>query len=92
MNTLDNSSARDPMTRAQTIAALQARGCSQRQIARQVGLSQPGVRKALLRLGLLADNHKTVRSVITLPPDTLAASCAMASDNAPLTTQEPAPA
>src|SRR5436305_15350214 len=41
------------MTRAEHIAALYREGKSQRAIARIVGISQPAVRKWLLKLGLI---------------------------------------
>src|SRR2546425_4246893 len=41
------------MTRAEHIAALYREGKSQRAIARTIGISQPAVRKWLLKLGLI---------------------------------------
>ena len=41
------------MTRSEEITSLYRAGLGQRAIARKLGLSQPGVRKWLLRLGLL---------------------------------------
>ena len=41
------------MTRAQQIASLYRQGKGQREIAREVGISQPAVRKWLIKLGLL---------------------------------------
>jgi hypothetical protein len=48
--------------RDEHITALFSAGHSQHAIAKSVGLSQPGVRKALIRLGLLGDNHKAPAS------------------------------
>lgn len=50
------------MTRAEEITALYRAGHGQRAISRQIGISQPAVRKHLLRLGLLPAASPSARS------------------------------
>jgi len=66
-----------PTNRSEQITALYKEGKGQREIARIVGISQPGVRKCLLKLGLLkSDNQgaggqqRTVQATTTVDPST----------------------
>lgn len=56
------------MNRSEHIAALYREGFSQRMIARQIEISQPAVRKRLLKLGLLPPRRVSAEQAITLAP------------------------
>jgi hypothetical protein len=87
-------SSRPPLPRAEHIAILYRAGKGQRDISRLVGISQPAVRKRLVRLGLLpaADNHPAAPGRDNLRvarPAVAAAPCAAAGS--PRQGQPPAP-
>ena len=84
-----------PMERDALITARFREGRSQRAIARQLGISQPAVRKRLIKLGLLTP--RMLLSPVVLPPsgDTPSSQTFPVSDNPPAVPSqlpEPSPA